>query len=429
LEKNAMRLWMRWKPIRIRLLLMLSVIGPGIITANVDNDAGGITTYSVAGAHFGNSLLWMLPLVALALILIQEMSARLGVVTGKGLADLIRESLGLRATAVIIGIVVFANIANTVSEFAGVAASMEIFGVIKYVSVPLAAVGVWVLIVRANYKIVERVFLVASAIYLAYIASGIMAHPKWVQVAADFVTPTFKFELAYVTIFVTAIGTTIAPWMQFYQQASIVDKGIKPADYAYERIDVIVGSLFAIVVAGFIVIACSSTIFAAGKHIETAKDAALALAPLAGRYASTLFAFGLLNASVFSAAILPLSTAYLVCEAFGWESGVDKSFSQAPVFFGTYTALIAIGAAIILLPIQSLVQAMMASQTLNGVVLPVILIVMLRLINDGRLMGKFVNGRVFNILAWIIVVILIFLSIVLIGLTVMGWLGGSLPGT
>jgi Mn2+/Fe2+ NRAMP family transporter len=422
-----MRLWMRWKPIRIRLLLLLSVIGPGIITANVDNDAGGITTYSVAGGRFGNSLLWMLPLVAIALILIQEMSARLGVVTGKGLADLIRESLGLRATAVIIAIVVFANIANTVSEFAGVAASMEIFGVAKYLSVPIAAVAVWLLIVKANYKIVERVFLIASAIYLAYIASGIMAHPNWTKVAADFVTPSFKFELAYVTIFVTAIGTTIAPWMQFYQQASIVDKGLKPADYAYERIDVIVGSIFAVVVAGFIIIACSSTIFAAGKHIETAKDAALALAPLAGRYASTLFAFGLLNASVFSAAILPLSTAYVVCEAFGWESGVDKSFSQAPVFFGTYTALIAIGGAIILLPIPSLIQAMMASQTLNGVVLPVILIVMLRLINDRRLMGSYVNGRVFNVLAWIMVVILIFLTIVLIGLTGMGWLGIAVP--
>jgi len=423
-----MRLWMRWKPIRIRLLLLLSVIGPGIITANVDNDAGGITTYSVAGAHFGNSLLWMLPLVAVALILIQEMSARLGVVTGKGLADLIRESLGIRATAVIIAIVVFANIANTVSEFAGVAASMEIFGVVKYISVPLAAVGVWLLIVKANYKIVERVFLIASAIYLAYIASGIMAHPNWTKVAADFVTPSFKFELAYVTIFVTAIGTTIAPWMQFYQQASIVDKGIKPADYAYERIDVIVGSIFAVVVAGFIIVACSATIFATGKHIETAKDAALALAPLAGKYASTLFAFGLLNASVFSAAILPLSTAYVVCEAFGWESGVDKSFSQAPVFFGTYTALIAIGAGIILLPIPSLIQAMMASQTLNGVVLPVILIVMLRLINDRRLMGKYVNGRVFNFLAWVVVGILIFLTVVLIGLSVMGWLGIAVPG-
>jgi Mn2+/Fe2+ NRAMP family transporter len=425
-----MRFWMRFKPIRIRLLLMLSIIGPGIITANVDNDAGGITTYSVAGANYGNSLLWMLPLVAIALILVQEMSARLGIVTGKGLADLIRESLGIRITAIVIGIVLIANLANTVSEFAGVAASMEIFGVTKWISVPLAAVGVWLLIVKANYKVVERVFLLASAIYLAYIASGFMANPNWATVAKDFISPTFHLEIGYITIFVTAIGTTIAPWMQFYQQASVVDKGLKPADLAFERLDVIVGSLFAVVVAGFIIIACSATIHATGQGpILSAKDAALALAPLAGRYASTLFAFGLLNASVFSAAILPLSTAYVVCEAFGWESGVDRHLREAPVFFGTYTALIVLGAAIILLPIQSLIQAMMASQTLNGVLLPLILIVMLRLINDKRLMGKYVNGRIFNLLAWIVVGILIFLTLVLVGLSVAPAFGITVPGS
>ncbi len=426
-----MRLWMRWKPIRVRLMLLLAVVGPGIITANVDNDAGGITTYSVAGASFGNTLLWMLPLVAVALIIVQEMSARLGVATGKGLADLIRESMGVRATAVIIGIVVVANLANTVSEFAGVAASMEIFGVSKYIAVPLAGIAVWLLIVKANYKVVERVFLIASAIYLAYIASGFMAQPDWGTVAKDFVTPRFPLQLGYVTIFVTAIGTTIAPWMQFYQQASIVDKGIKPSDYAYERIDVVVGSVFAVVVAGFIIIACSSTIHAAGKEIQSAKDAALALEPLAGKYASVLFALGLLNASVFSAAILPLSTAYVVCEAFGWESGVDRSFSQAPIFFGTYTALIVLGAGIILLPIPSLVQAMMASQTLNGVVLPIILIVMLRLINDRRLMGDFVNGRILNIISWFVVIVLIVLTILLIVLggleALRNWSPGVFP--
>jgi Mn2+/Fe2+ NRAMP family transporter len=426
-----MRLWMRWKPIRVRLMLLLAVVGPGIITANVDNDAGGITTYSVAGASFGNTLLWMLPLVAVALIIVQEMSARLGVATGKGLADLIRESMGVRATAVIIGIVVVANLANTVSEFAGVAASMEIFGVSKYIAVPLAGIAVWLLIVKANYKVVERVFLIASAIYLAYIASGFMAQPDWGTVAKDFVTPRFPLQLGYVTIFVTAIGTTIAPWMQFYQQASIVDKGIKPSDYAYERIDVVVGSVFAVVVAGFIIIACSSTIHAAGKEIQSAKDAALALEPLAGKYASVLFALGMLNASVFSAAILPLSTAYVVCEAFGWESGVDRSFSQAPIFFGTYTALIVLGAGIILLPIPSLVQAMMASQTLNGVVLPIILIVMLRLINDRRLMGDFVNGRILNIISWFVVIVLIVLTILLIVLggleALRNWSPGVFP--
>jgi Mn2+/Fe2+ NRAMP family transporter len=418
-----MRLWIRWKPIRVRLMLLLSIVGPGIITANVDNDAGGITTYSVAGAHYGNGLLWMLPLTALALIIIQEMSARLGVATGKGLADLIRESLGVRATAAIIGVVVLANLANTVSEFAGVAASMEIFGVSKYLSVPLAAAAVWLLIVKADYKAVERVFLAASAVYLAYIASGILAKPDWGAAARALVTPQFPLELGYVTLFVTSIGTTIAPWMQFYQQASIVDKGIRPADYLYERIDVVVGSIFAVVVAGFIIVACSSTIFAAGRSIETAQDAALALEPLAGKYASVLFGLGLLNASVFSAAILPLSTAYVVCEAFGWESGVDKSFSQAPVFFGTYTAFVIVGAAVILLPIPSLVQAMMASQTLNGVVLPVILVVMLRLINDRRLMGDLANGRILNVLSWAVVAVLIGLTLLLIGLGAADWFG------
>ena len=421
-----MTLWQRLKPIRTRLLLLLAVVGPGIITANVDNDAGGITTYSVAGAHYGYSLLWMLGLVALALIIVQEMSARLGVVTGKGLADLIRESMGVRATAVIIGILLIANLANTVSEFAGVAASMEIFGVSKYLSVPLAAVIVWLLIVKANYKTVERIFLIASALYLAYVASGILANPPWPQVLEAARTPTFHFEAGYVTIFITVIGTTIAPWMQFYQQSAIVDKGLKVVDYAYERLDVIVGSIFAVFVAAFITVACAATLFANGVRIETAQDAALALRPLAGQYASTLFAFGLLNASVFSAAILPLSTAYVVCEAFGWEAGINHDLKDAPIFFGIYTALIVLGAGIILLPIRSLVQAMMASQTLNGVLLPVILVVMLKLINDRRLMGNFVNGRVFNSIAWAMVVVLIALTAILVMTSVFpGFLGSG----
>ena len=415
----------RLKPLRVRLLLLLAVVGPGIITANVDNDAGGITTYSVAGAHYGYSLLWMMPLVALALIVVQEMSARLGVVTGKGLADLIREQLGVRLTALIIGIFLFANLANTVSEFAGVAASMEIFGVSKYLSVPIAAVVVWLLIVKANYKWVERVFLAASAIFLAYIISGVLARPPWGEVAKAFVTPSFQFEPGYVVIFVTIIGTTIAPWMQFYQQSSIVDKGLKITEYAYERIDVVVGSLFAVIVASFIMIACAATLHTNGVRIESAKDAALALGPFAGRYASSLFAFGLLNASVFSAAILPLSTAYVVCEAFGWEAGVNHGWRDAPIFFTVYTALIILGAGVILLPIQSLVKTMMASQTLNGMLLPIILIVMLRLINEKRLMGRWVNGRAFNILAWIIVAVLILLTMILILVTLFpGFLGG-----
>ncbi len=421
-----MNLWQRLRPIRARLLILFAVIGPGIITANVDNDAGGITTYSVAGAHYGYSLLWLMPLIAIALIVVQEMSARLGVATGKGLAELIRENMGVRWTALIIGILVAANLANTVSEFAGVAASMEIFGVSKFVSVPIAAVLVWVLIVKANYRTVERVFLLASAIYLAYVLSGVMAGPDWGEVGQAFVTPTFVFESGFVTIAVTIIGTTIAPWMQFYQQSSIVDKGLKPADYAFERIDVVIGSLFAILVACFITIACAATLHANGVRVDSAEQAALALGPLAGQYASILFALGLLNASVFSAAILPLSTAYVLCEAFGWEQGVNRKLKEAPVFFGTYTALIVVGAAIILLPIESLVKTMLASQTLNGLLLPVILIVMLRLINDRRQMGRFANGRVFNLVAWTIVTALIALTAVLVVTSVFpGLLSGA----
>lgn len=409
-----MQLSPRLKLFRKRLLILFAVVGPGIITANVDNDAGGITTYSVAGAKYGYDLLWMLVLVTVALVMVQEMSARLGVVTGRGLADLIRESMGVRVTAFVIGVLLVANLANTVSEFAGVAASMEIFGISKYVSVPIVAVGVWLLIVKGSYKSVERIFLVASALYLSYIASGLLVNPPWGQVLRASVTPSFRFEAGYVTMFITVIGTTIAPWMQFYQQSAIADKGLKPSDIAYERIDVIVGSLFTDVVAAFIIIACAATIFAKGLQIETAQDAAMALGPLAGAFAEQLFALGLLNASIFSAAILPLSTAYVVCEAFGWESGVSRTWKEAPVFFTTYTAIIMIGAGIILLPIRSLIDAMVQSQTLNGVLLPVILIAMLKLINDRRIMGNYVNGRVFNVLAWATVVVLIVLTGILV---------------
>jgi len=421
-----MTLFQRLRPFRARLLIFLAVLGPGIITANVDNDAGGIATYSVAGAHYGYSILWLMPLVAIALIMVQEMSARLGVVTGKGLAGLIRESLGVRVTAAIVGILLVANLANTISEFAGVAASMEIFGIHKFVSVPVAALAVWLLIVKGSYKSVERIFLIASALYLAYVASGIMAHPSWPAVVQASVTPAFRFESGYVIMAITVIGTTIAPWMQFYQQSAIADKGLKPADYAYERIDVLVGAVFAILVAAFITIACAATLFTHGLSIESAKDAALALRPLAGPYASILFALGLLNASVFSAAILPLSTAYVVCEAFGWESGVSHGWKEAPAFFSIYTLLIVLGAGVIMLPIKSLVQTMMLSQTLNGLLLPAILVVMLRLINDRRQMGAFVNGRWFNIVSWAMVSALIALTLVLVAATLFpNLLGGS----
>ncbi len=409
-----MNLSIRLRPFKARILLLLAVVGPGIITANVDNDAGGIATYSVAGAHYGLSLLWMMPVVLIALIIVQEMSARLGVVSGKGLSSLIRESLGVKVTVLILGILLIANLANTVSEFAGVAASLEIFGVSKFISVPIAAIVVWFLIVKGNYKTVERVFLIASAIYLAYVISGILAKPDWNMVLTSAVKPSFHFDAGYLTIAVTIIGTTIAPWMQFYQQSSIADKGLKISDYSYERIDVVIGSIFAVMVAAFITIACAATLYRAGITINDAKDAALALGPLAGKYAQVLFALGLLNASIFSAAILPLSTAYVICEAFGWEAAVNRDWHEAPIFFSIYTGLIVLGAAIILLPVKSLVQAMMSSQTLNGVLLPIILIVMLKLINDKKIMGKFANNLVLNIINWVVVVVLIILTLLLI---------------
>ncbi len=411
----------RFRPLAARLALLASVIGPGIITANVDNDAGGITTYSIAGAHFGYATLWIMPLLAVALIIVQELSARLGVVTGKGLADLIRESLGVRVTTLVVGVLLIANLANTVSEFAGVAAGMEIFGVSKFISVPIAAVLVWLLIVRGNYRTVERVFLVASAIYLAYVAAGILERPDWPVIGKSLITPQFHFEKGYITILITIIGTTIAPWMQFYQQSAIADKGLKPSDYAYERIDVIIGSLFAIGVAVFITISCAATIHASGGRIDTAKDAALALRSLAGPYASILFAVGLLNASLFSAAILPLSTAYVFCEAFGWESGVSRRLREAPTFFGIFTAIIVIGAGIILLPVRSLVQMMILSQTLNGILLPLILVVMLILVNNRQLMGeKFVNGKFLNTVSIAVIVVLTALTGTLVVTTLAG---------
>lgn len=409
-----MSFWQRIKPIRLRIALLFMIIGPGIITANVDNDAGGITTYSVAGAHYGHSLLWLMPIITITLIIIQEMSARLGVVTSRGLADLIRESMGVRTTAMILLILIFANIANTVSEFAGVAAAAEIFGVSKFISVPIAGFLVWILVVKGNYQRVERIFLLASVVYLAYVFSGLLAKPDWNEVTQSLITPRINFSAGYLTMAITMIGTTISPWMQFYQQSAIVDKNIKISEYAYERADVIIGSIFAVFVATFIILACATTLYTHGIHIESAKDAGLALGPLAGKYAETLFVIGLLNASVFAAAILPLSTAYVVCEAFGWENGVSNEWKQAPIFYVIYTLFIVIGAGVILLPIKSLIQTMMWSQTLNGILLPVILIVMLRLINDKRIMGKYANGKLLNIISIIVVIALIILTIFLL---------------
>jgi NRAMP (natural resistance-associated macrophage protein)-like metal ion transporter len=404
----------RWTRIRRRLLLFLTVMGPGIITASVDQDAGGITTYSVAGAQYGYGLLWSLPFIVLALAVVQEMGTRMGVVTGRGLAELIRERFGVRLTLVCLAILVLANLANTASEFAGVAASLEIFHVSRYWSVPLTALLVFSLVVQGTYRVIERVFLVASALYVVYIVSALLAQPPWGTILRETVQPSFSLRSGYITTLITLVGTTIAPWMQFYLQSSIVDKGIRLRDLRFARLDAYVGSLVAGAIAFFIIVACGATLFPNGIRVETAKDAAQALEPLAGPYAAILFAAGLLNASVFSAAILPLSTAYAVCEALGWETGVDRRPREAPGFFAIYTLMIVLGAAPILLPEAPLVAIMFWSQTLNGLLLPFVLLVMLRLINDPEIMGPHVNSVPFNLVAWGTAAVMIALSVLLV---------------
>jgi NRAMP (natural resistance-associated macrophage protein)-like metal ion transporter len=392
------------------LAVFFALFGPGIITSNVDNDAGGITTYSLAGSEFGLSLLWTLIPITLALIVIQEMCARMGVVSGKGLSDLIRERFGARATFYLMIALFVTNLGNAVANFAGVAASMEIFGVSKYLSVPLSAFFVWWLVVKGSYKSVEKAFLVACLFYISYIVSGFMVNPDWGEITTQFLTPTMEFTSPYLTMAVGVVGTTIAPWMQFYLQSSVVDKGLKPEDYQYARMDVVFGSIIVNIVAFFIILLCAVTIHQTGIQIETAKDAALALAPLAGKYCTWLFAFGLLNASLFAASILPLSTAYTICEAFGWESSVNRKFAEAPQFYGLYSIMIILGAAVILFPDVPLIPIMFYSQVINGVLLPVILIFMLILVNDRRIMGKFTNGWTLNLISLFTISALILLS-------------------
>jgi Mn2+/Fe2+ NRAMP family transporter len=403
---------------RRRLLIFLSVLGPGVITANADNDAGGIATYAIAGAQEGYGLLWLLLVITFNLAVIQEMAARMGAVTGKGLADLIREKFGVRTTFICMLLLIVANLTCTIAEFAGVAAAMELFGVSKYLSVPIAAAFVWVLVVKGNYKRVEQVFLVFCLIYFTYVFSGIMAKPEWGNVLASTVKPSFKMEAAYINLSIALIGTTITPWMHFFLQSSVVDKGVKAKDYGYTKAEVFLGAFFTDFIAFFIIVATAATLFANGIRVDSASDAALALKPLAGDYAYILFALGLLNASLLAASILPLSTAYAVSEAFGWESGMDKGFDDAPQFLAIYTGFILIGAGVIMLPGVPLMSIMLISQTVNGILLPVILVFMLKIINDREIMGDYVNGPIFNVVAWATAVLLIVLTALLLITTV-----------
>jgi len=414
-----MRFLKRWK---IRILLFFAVVGPGFITANVDNDANGIVTYSQAGAQFGYQLLWTMIPVTLALIVVQEISARMGAVTGKGLSDLIREEFGFRITFFMMIAILFINFGNILGEFAGIAGSLELFGLSKYITVPICAVIVWLIVVKGQYKSVEKIFLVASFIYITYIFAGALAKPAWIEATIRTFKPPGRelFQHDYLFMTITVIGTTIAPWMQFYLQSSVVEKGVTRRQYKASRLDVISGCIFTDVVAWFIIVACAATLFAHGVHeINYAKDAAEALRPLAGDFAYILFAVGLFNASLFAASILPLSTAYTVCEGLGFESGIGKRFSEAPVFYWLYTVLIAAGAGLILIPRLPLIKIQLYSQALNGVAIAPVLIFMLLLVNKKELMGEYVNSKLYNTVAWGLTIVMVILSVPFVWETVL----------
>jgi NRAMP (natural resistance-associated macrophage protein)-like metal ion transporter len=401
-----------------RLGIFLMILGPGIITGSVDNDAGGITTYSVAGALYGYGLIWTLIPSFIVLVVIQEMNARMGIVTGKGLADLIRENAGIKVTFFIFIGLLFSGIGNTTTEFAGVAGSMEVFGVSKYISVPVVAVLVWLLVVKGTYKIAERIFLVFSVSLLTYVVSAIMGKPDWGEIGSAVIHPRVDMNTKSIAMVIGLVGTTIAPWMQFYMQSSVIEKGLKMTNYKYTVADVVVGCVITVVVAFFIMVACASTLHPNGVEINAAKDAALALKPLAGNLASQVFAFGLFIASIFSATILPLATAFFVCEAFGFEAGIDKKWDEAREFYILYTGILVVSALIILIPKAPLIPITLWSQVINGILLPVVLVSMMILVNKKKIMGTFVNGRATNIIGWSAVVVLIGLSAALLILPV-----------
>jgi len=392
------------------LLLFLAILGPGIVTGSVDNDVGGITTYSVAGAIFGYKLIWTLIPAFVVLFVTQEMNARMGIVTGKGLADLIRENMGVKVTFFIFIFLLGADILNTMTEFSGVAGSMAIFHISKYISVPLVAIGVWIMVVKGTYRMAERIFIFFSLCLLIYIFAALMGHPDWSEVGRSIVKPDIETNFLYISTVIGLIGTTIAPWMQFYMQSAVIEKHLQIKDLKFCTIDVLVGCICTIVVAFFIIIACASTLHLTGTKINDASDAAAALAPVAGALASEVFAFGLFIASIFASVILPVATAFYVCEAFGFEAGIDKKWNEAPQFYWLYTVIIAISAGIILLPNAPLIQISLWSQRINGILLPVVLICMLIIINKKEVMGKYVNKFLSNAISWVTVVILFGLS-------------------
>jgi NRAMP (natural resistance-associated macrophage protein)-like metal ion transporter len=408
------------------IFLFLAVMGPGIITAAADNDAGGITTYSVAGAKYGFHLLWVLLVITVVLVVVQEMSARMGAVTQKGLGELIREEFGVKWTLFALTALLVANLATTVAEFAGIAASLGMFGIPKFVSVPVAAIGIWFLVVKGSFRTVERVFLFFAVIFGSYVVAGIMAKPDWGHALGAMVRPSLpvKLDAGYLMLVIAVIGTTITPWMQYFLQATVVDKGIHIKDYKYQKWDVLIGAILTDFVSFFIIVAAAAALYnfktGQGVDIKDATTAAVALKPLAGHYAELLFALGLFNASLLASAVVPLSTAYTYSEAFGWEVGVSRRWKEAPAFYGIYTLCIAFGSLVVLVPNERLIEMMVAAQSVSGILLPVVLFFMLKLINNKTIMGEYTNSRTYNILTWA-------MALGLIGLTVM-WIVAKVLG-
>ena len=405
------------------LVAFLAVLGPGMIAGIAGNDAGGITTYSILGADTGLGLLWLFPVTIVILAIVQEMAARLGVVTGQGLSDLIRDRFGVRWTAFAMLILLVANVANTVAEFSGAAVALEIFGIPRWLTVPIVGVAIWALVLFASYRTVERVFLSVMVVFLAYIASAILARPDWGAVGRAFVSPSLDLSPSVLLLMVALVGTTITPYMQFYLQSAVAEKGIDEEELGLERADAIGGAVWTNVIAIFIVVATATTIHASGGTIATAEDAARGLAPVAGDLAAGLFAVGLFGASVLAATIMPISTAFVICEAFGWESGVGKRFADARAFFGIYTFVLGLGALVVLIPGLDLLPLIVASQNLQGLLLPFVLVFMVILVNDERLMGRHRNGRGANALAWSAVGLVVALDLVLLGSSALGMLG------
>jgi NRAMP (natural resistance-associated macrophage protein)-like metal ion transporter len=389
----------------------LRVVGPGILAANAGNDAGGITTYSVTGAEFGYRLLWVMIPIAIGLWIVQEMCARMGAVTGKGLSDLIREQFGVRWTALVMFTLLIANTGVTISEFVGIASATELLGIPRFISVPIAALCIWWIVVKGTYKHVERVFLIMSTVFLAYIVSTFMARPSWHEVGRGFITPSFSIEYGYIFTIIALVGTTISPYMQVFVQSSVVDKGVTEDDYPLTRLDVLIGTIFSMTISIFIMICTAATLNKSGIRVESAVDAASALAPLAGQYALILFAVGLFGASMLAAGVLPLSTAYSISEALGFEKGISRSFREAPIFLGIFTFLICVGAVVTMLPNINLFRVLLGAQVINGLLLPIILFTVLRLAGDRELMGNYANSRVYHIAAWCIAIMVSVLSL------------------